>query len=155
MNPELRPRSQEVFYDLLSLADVVLEGYRPGAAEWMGVDYETVKRIRPTIVYCSISGFGQDGPYARRPAHGNQFEAISGVMRQPPGEVPTGYPVPLGDVSGGLYAAVSITAALLNREHTGEGAYIDISLAASAMSLMVMEASRAVRGEAPQDFTSP
>ena len=78
VNPALRPRSQEVFYDLVSTADVVLEGYRPGAARWMGVEHPSVQRHNPSVVYCSLSGFGQDGPYATRPAHGNQFEAVSG-----------------------------------------------------------------------------
>jgi alpha-methylacyl-CoA racemase len=145
LDPVLRGRVQEVFYKLVARADVLLEGYRPGAAAWMGFDYDTVRRHQPSIVYCSMSGFGQDGPYAMRPAHGGQFEAISGVMRQRPDQVPERYPVPLGDVSGALYAAVSIVSALGHRELTGEGAYIDVSLAASAMSLMVMDASRVVR----------
>ncbi len=71
-------------------------------------------------------------------------------MRQSPGTVPVGYPIPLGDVSGGLYAAISIVAALLHREHTGEGSYIDVALAASAMSLMVIDASRAFRPDQPR-----
>jgi crotonobetainyl-CoA:carnitine CoA-transferase CaiB-like acyl-CoA transferase len=153
LDPALRPRSQEVFYKLVAQADVILEGYRPGAAAWMGIDYETVKQYQPSIIYCSMSGFGQDGPYADRPAHGGQFEAISGVTRQAPNQPPERYPVPLGDVSGALYAAVSIAAALMHREHTGQGSLIDVSLAASAMSLLVMDAAQVIRPDPPRSST--
>jgi crotonobetainyl-CoA:carnitine CoA-transferase CaiB-like acyl-CoA transferase len=145
LDPTLRPESQEVFYRLAADADVVIEGYRPAATRWMGVDYETVRRHNPHIVYCSLTGFGQDGPYAQRPAHGGQFEAISGVLATGSRRRPERYPVPLGDVSGALYSAIAIVSALLHRELTGEGRYIDVSLAASAMSLMVMGAAESQR----------
>jgi crotonobetainyl-CoA:carnitine CoA-transferase CaiB-like acyl-CoA transferase len=148
LDPALRPRSQEVFYRLAERADIILEGYRPGTTTWMGIDYETVRAHNPAIIYCSVSGFGQDGPYANRPAHGGQFEAISGVLRQKEGSPPERYPVPLGDVSGALYATTAIVAALVHRELTGEGTYIDVSLAASALSLLVMDAAKVGRADA-------
>ena len=147
MDPATRGQAQEVFYRLAQDADVVLEGYRPGTAKWLGVDYETVKAHNPRIIYCSMTGYGQDGPYAQRPAHGGQFEALSGAMQIGSDGRPFRYPVPLGDVSGGFYAALSIVAALLHREHGGEGRHIDVPLTAAAMSLMAMQVAQTQRGQ--------
>ena len=145
LEPSMRPASQEVFYALAKQADVILEGYRPGAATWMGVDYETIKRHNPRIVYCSLTGFGQDGPYAKYPGHGTQFDALSGTILLDDSGSPISHPVPLGDVSGALYATTCIISALLHREMTGEGVHIDVPLSATAMSLMAPAASRLAR----------
>lgn len=135
LDPKLRPASQEVFYRLVKDADVVLEGYRPGVAKWMGVDYETLRQINPRIIYCSISGYGQEGPYVKRPGHDGQFVAITGLMGGRNGETePRAMGVALADVSSALWAANSILAALLEREVSGEGQYIDVPMAGVVMT---------------------
>ena len=152
LDPSMRPLSQEIFYTLAKKADVIIEGYRPGAVTWMGVDYTTISRINPGIIYCSLTGFGQTGPYAKYPGHGTQFDALSGTILLDDDGEPIAHPVPLGDVSGALYATTSIVSALLHRELTGEGQYIDVPLSATAMSLMAQSASRRFvtpRGERP------
>ena len=135
LDPALRPASQEVFYRLVKDADVVLEGYRPGVAKWMGVDYETLRKHNPRIICCSISGYGQEGPYVKRPGHDGQFVAITGLMggRGGDGE-PRSTGVALADVSSGLWAANSILAALLEREASGAGQYIDVPMAGVVMT---------------------
>lgn len=135
LDPKLRPESQEVFYRLVKDADVVLEGYRPGVAKWMGVDYETLKQINPRIICCSISGYGQEGPYVKRPGHDGQFVAITGLMGGRNGEgEPRQMGVALADVSSALWAANAILAALLEREVSGEGQYIDVPMAGVVMA---------------------
>ena len=145
LDTAIRPKPQEVFYRLAKEADVVLEGYRPGALKWMGVDYETVKAHNPRIIYCSLTGFGQDGPYHKFPGHGTQFDALSGTILLDSEGNPIPHPVPLGDLSGALYATTSIVGALLHRELTGEGQHIDVPLSGTAMSLMVGAASQLAR----------
>lgn len=119
-----------VFYDLVRRADVVVEAYRPGVVKKLGVDYGTLKAINPRIVYCSISGFGQDGPYATRPAYDMIVQALSGAMSLT-GEV-GGRPVrsgtPIGDLNAGQFAATAILAALWERERSGMGQFIDVAM---------------------------
>jgi crotonobetainyl-CoA:carnitine CoA-transferase CaiB-like acyl-CoA transferase len=147
LDPERRPASQQVFYRLVQAADVILEGYRPGVLRWMGVDYDTVRALKPDIIYCALTGFGQTGPYAPRPGHGGQFDAVGGAMRFDGEGPPQRSGLPVGDLAGAQYAAMAIVAALLHRELTGEGQFIDVPLAAAAMSLMVQRAP-GVPGEA-------
>jgi CoA:oxalate CoA-transferase len=119
-----------VFHDLVRRADVVLEAFRPGVTKKLGVAYETLKGINPRLVYCSISGFGQDGPYATRPAYDMIVQALSGAMSLT-GEI-GGRPVrsgtPIGDLNAGQSAATAILAALWERERSGVGQAIDISM---------------------------
>lgn len=121
---------RNVFYDLVKRSDVVIEAYRPGVAKKLGVDYDALKAVNPRIVYCSISGFGQNGPYATRPAYDMIVQALSGGMSLT-GEV-GGRPVrsgtPIGDLNAGQSAATSILAALWERERSGAGQAIDISM---------------------------
>lgn len=121
---------RNVFYDLVRRADVVVEAYRPGVAKKLGVDYAALKAINPRIVYCSISGFGQDGPYATRPAYDMIVQALSGAMSLT-GEV-GGRPVrsgtPIGDLNAGQSAATAIVAALWERERSGVGQSIDVAM---------------------------
>lgn len=121
---------RNVFYDLVRRADVVVEAYRPGVAKKLGVDYDALKGINPRIVYCSISGFGQDGPYAARPAYDMIVQALSGAMSLT-GEV-GGRPVrsgtPIGDLNAGQCAATAIVAALWERERSGVGQSIDVAM---------------------------
>ncbi len=133
------PEGRDVFYRLCGDADVVLEGFRPGVVKRLAVDYETVKRINPRIVYCSITGYGQTGPYAQLPGHDINYLALTGISsligpRDGPPVIPYNF---IGDYSGGtMYALSGILMALLVREKTGQGQYVDVAMADGAMSLM-------------------
>ena len=109
---------------------MVVEGFRPGVVKKLGVDYDTLKAINPRIVYCSISGFGQNGPYATRPAYDMIVQALSGAMSLT-GEV-GGRPVrsgtPIGDLNAGQFAVTAILAALWERERSGMGQLIDVAM---------------------------
>jgi CoA:oxalate CoA-transferase len=119
-----------VFYDLVKQSDAVIEAYRPGVAKKLGADYAALKKVNPRIVYCSISGFGQNGPYATRPAYDMIVQALSGAMSLT-GEI-GGRPVrsgtPIGDLNAGQSAATAILAALWERERSGVGQSVDISM---------------------------
>ncbi|MSQ30251.1 MAG: CoA transferase [Dehalococcoidia bacterium] len=145
LRPDLRPRSQEVFYRLAREADVVLEAYRPGVVKWMGIDYEMLHGINPRIIVCSISGYGQDGPYARYPGHGGQNSAVaSAIGIGEDGQPERGVGAFTGFASG-FYAVSAILGALLEREETGEGQHIDVSMMGAAMSLTLNQAARYFR----------
>ncbi|MSQ61510.1 MAG: CoA transferase [Dehalococcoidia bacterium] len=134
LDPKKRPRSQEVFFRLVKEADVVLNNYRPGTLEWMGIDYEKAREHNPRIIYCSITGFGQDGPYMGWPGHNSLFSAVAGTTAFEADGKP-GRGSALGDLSGAMYGAVSILAALLHREETGQGQHIDVPMVATTMAL--------------------
>jgi len=130
---------QKVFYSLAEQADVIIEGFRPGVTKRLGIDYDTINTLNPGIVYCSLSGYGQDGPYNALPGHDINYIAMAGVL----GVIGTseGPPViPLNlvaDFAGAaLYGALGITVALMSRNKTGEGQYVDISYVDGAVSLM-------------------
>ncbi|MCX6004150.1 MAG: CaiB/BaiF CoA-transferase family protein [Chloroflexi bacterium] len=130
---------RQVFYRLAKDADVIVEGFRPGAVKRMGVDYETVREINPRIIYCSLSGYGQDGPYNQYPGHDINYISIAGVLNLIgwPGEPPA---IPLNfiaDFAGAsMHGAVGILASLFARERTGKGQYVDISYTDSVITLM-------------------
>jgi formyl-CoA transferase len=118
--------------------DIVLENFRPGKlAEW-GLGYEQLRAERPGIIYVSISGYGQDGPYAKRPGFGNIAECMSGMryMTGYPDRPPVRTGISIGDEIAGLYAVVGATMALVARAKTGEGDHVDVSLVESSLSLM-------------------
>ncbi len=122
---------KEIFFRLAREADVVLEGFRPGVVDRLGVDYESVRKINPRIVYCSISGYGQNGPYRDRVGHDVNYLSFAGVLNligeadRPP-SIPG---VQIADIAGGgMNAAIGILLALLAREKSGRGQYIDISM---------------------------
>jgi len=124
-------QGREIFYRLIRKADVVLEGFRPGVVDRLGVDYETVRNINPRIVYCSITGYGQNGPYRDRVGHDVNYLSLAGVLEligeadRPP-SIPG---IQIADIAGGgMNAAIGILLALLAREKTGRGQYIDISM---------------------------
>lgn len=132
------PEGLAACLDLASRSDVFVEGFRPGVVTRLGVGYEQVRRVKPVIVYCSISGYGQTGPKALAPGHDVNYLAASGALsysgrwRRTGPQRPA---LPVADLSASLYATVSILAALHRRDATGEGAYIDIALADCAMAL--------------------
>lgn len=133
LDPNKRPRSQEVFHKLARKADVILEGYRPGVAKWMGVDYEAVRAYNPRIIYCSLSGWGPSGPYHKVGAHGNMYSGVAGTLEFADGK-PVGQGVAPPTYSPGIYAAIGILGALLERERSGEGQQIDIPMVGAIMS---------------------
>ncbi len=124
------PQGQDIFRELVKTADVVLEGFRPGVMKRLGLDYASLRKIRPEIIYCAITGYGQEGERARRAGHDINYLALSGVLSYcGPGPAPALPGVQIGDLGGGaLMAAFSIAAALFARERTGLGQMIDISM---------------------------
>ena len=145
---------RQIFHQLAKGADVVVEGFRPGAVKRLGVDYDTLKRQNPRIIYCSISGYGQDEPYSQLPGHDPNYIAISGALSLmgPRDETPSLIPNFLADFAGGgLQAAVAILAALIVRERTGIGQYIDVAMLDGVMSLLASEMSQYfVSGQVPK-----
>jgi crotonobetainyl-CoA:carnitine CoA-transferase CaiB-like acyl-CoA transferase len=125
-----RPESRKIVGDLARKADVAVENFAPGVAERLGVDYETLVAVRPDLVYCSISGFGQTGPWRERPAFAHIIHAASGLMHLEQGDSPAPRVANLqaADVLSGAHAFGAILAALWRRARTGKGARIDVSM---------------------------
>ncbi len=133
------PTGKEIARRLARRADVVVENFSPGTAARLGLGYDDLRAIKPDLVYCSISGFGQDGPGHRRPAYDLVVQGMSGMMSLT-GEAdgpPTKMGVPIADMTTGMFAAFAIASALLHRERTGEGQYIDTSMLGSQVALLV------------------
>jgi formyl-CoA transferase/CoA:oxalate CoA-transferase len=146
------PRGREVFLRLVQKADVVLDNFRPGILERLELDHPTLRRINPRIVACSISGFGQAGPYRSLPAFDLILQAMGGAMSitGEPERDPVRMGIPMGDLAGGLFGAMAVAAALFQRERTGEGRYIDLSLLDCQVSLLTYVAQYfLVTGEVP------
>ena len=143
------PAGREIFLKLAATAGVVVEGFRPGTAKRLGIGYEAVKAVNPRIVYCSISGYGQDGPDRDRAGHDLNYIARAGILGLcgRPGAAPTIPPVQVADLSSAMYAAVGILAYLRESERTGEGRYLDIGMLDSALSWMVMPVAEYAAGE--------
>jgi crotonobetainyl-CoA:carnitine CoA-transferase CaiB-like acyl-CoA transferase len=139
--------------DLIAGADVFVEGFRPSVMARLGFDYESVKAIRPDIVYCSISAFGQEGALSHHPAHDMAVQALAGFLSVNDG--PDGTPVvpgaPSADLAAGLTALSAVLMALIGRERTGEGAYIDCAMFDSLLPWCAHTAGSAIAGgESPQ-----
>ena len=132
---------QAVLQRLARDADVVLENYRPGVAARLGAGWETLSELNPRLIYASVSGFGQTGPYAQRPGYDLIAQGLSGVMSvtgEPDGE-PVKCGIPISDLSAGLFCAVAILSAVIARERTGRGQRIDTSLFEGALALSIWE----------------
>lgn len=130
---------QEIFYRLSQRADVIVEGFRPGVAKRLRIDYQTIGTLNPRIVYCSLSGYGQDGPYHSFPGHDVNYIAMAGVLGViGSGEGPPVIPLNLvADFAGAaLYGALGILTALVARNRTGRGQYVDVAYMDGAISLM-------------------
>lgn len=137
------PQGREVFHDLVKIADVVFDNLRPTVLKRIGADYETIKKVNPKIISCSISGFGQDGPDRDLPAYDLTIQARGGAMSIT-GEkngAPVRMGLPMGDLAGGMFAALAIASALFNREKTGQGHRLDISLLDCQASLLTYMAT--------------
>jgi len=132
------PEGQSIIRDLVKKSDVLIENYKVGDLKRYGLDYEMLSKINPDLVYCSITGFGQSGPYAKQPGYDAVFQGMSGMMAvtgTPDGE-PQRVGVFLVDEMTGLYAAISILAALRHRDNGGGGQYIDMALMDVAVAAM-------------------
>lgn len=116
--------------DLAAKCDVVVENYRPGVMDKLGLGWDVLRAINPRLIYCAISGYGQDGPLAQRPSFDIVLQAMSGALslNGEPGRVPTKMGLPMGDLVGGVNGPIAILSALFERERTGKGRFIDISL---------------------------
>jgi len=138
------PQGREVFLRLVKNADVVVENFRPDVKDRLGIDYESLRRINPRIVLASVSGFGQDGPYRERPGFDQIAQGLSGIMSVtgPPGAGPMRVGCAVADVGGGLLAALGILTALLEREQSGEGQWVQSSLLQAAIQLLDFQAAR-------------
>jgi crotonobetainyl-CoA:carnitine CoA-transferase CaiB-like acyl-CoA transferase len=150
---------KEIFYRMASGADVVLEGFRPGVASRLGVDYERVAEINPSIVYCSISGFGQTGPRKNQAAHDLNYISLTGILGicGEKGRTPVIPPVQVADLGGGSFMALAgILMALLARKSAGKGQYVDVSMFDGSLSwLSVHAASYLMTNELPRRGEMP
>ena len=147
------PKGKQIFKDLVKKADVVLENYRPGTMEKLGLGYETLKEVNPAIIYAAVSGFGQYGPYTKRPGYDIISQAMSGLMSTTgwPGGAPTRSGTAMGDVLGGLSVTIGILAAIYNRSQTGRGQVVDVALVDSAVaSLEIINMIYLVEKRLPQ-----
>ena len=138
------PEGHEIFMRMAAKADVVIENYRPPVKHRLGIDYEALKAVNPGIVYASISGFGQDGPYALRPGLDQIAQGMGGHMSVTgaPGEGPMRSGAAISDMTAGLLAANGILLALLERERSGEGQWIQSSLLEAQIFLLDFQAAR-------------
>ena len=132
------PAAREVLYRLVERSDVFMEGFRPGVASRIGIDYQTLRKVNPRLVYCAISGYGQDGPYRDLPGHDLNYQAMAGMLEcfkdEEENFIAPG--LAIGDLSSGMFAAIGILAALMSREKTGQGQYVDISMFDGLLSWM-------------------
>src|SRR5688572_10367231 len=134
----------EIFHRLLKDADIVLEGFRPGVMERLGLGYEALRSLQPRIIYCSISGYGQDGPMRDRSGHDINYLALAGVLglQTDASGTPVLSGIQVADLGGALFAVIGILAALAARHTTGEGQRIDVSMMDVGLALLPIAAAR-------------
>jgi formyl-CoA transferase len=139
-----KPEGLAILKALVKTADVVVENFRPDVKFRLGVDYESLKPINPRLVYASISGFGQSGPYRDRPGVDQIAQGMGGLMSITglPGQGPVRVGIPIADLCGGIFAAMGILIALLEREESGEGQYVESSLLAAQIAMLDFQAAR-------------
>jgi len=136
---------------LVETADVLLESFRPGVMERLGLGYETLTQVNPRLVYCSLSGYGPSGPYRERAGHDLNYQGLAGLLDLTgPRDGPPSMPgVALADLSGALWSATGILMALLEREHSGKGQRVDSSLLGGALSLLPLAVAQLKGGQPP------
>jgi crotonobetainyl-CoA:carnitine CoA-transferase CaiB-like acyl-CoA transferase len=134
----------EIFKKMVETADVVIENYRPDVKFRLGIDYETIRSINKRVVYGSISGFGEDGPYRERPGFDQIAQGMGGLMSITglPGQGPVRVGIPVADLGAGIFCAMGILVALLEREVSGEGQWVQSSLLGAQISLLDFQAAR-------------
>jgi len=146
------PRGLEVLRRLAAQADVVVENFRPDVKRRLGIDYEALAALNPRLVYGSISGFGQTGPYAERPGYDQIAQGMGGLMSITglPGQGPVRVGIPVADLAAGLYLAQGILVALLERERSGRGQWVHTSLLQAMVTMLDFQAARwLIDGEIP------
>lgn len=126
---------KKICRQLAKESDVVLEEFRPGVAKRLALDYDTIKAINPSIIYCSISGCGQDGPYRDRPGHAPTYMAMAGLYSFVPDVACSNPGIPIADLSSGMFATIGILAALRARDKTGKGQHVDCSMTDGCVSM--------------------
>ncbi|MFZ0607387.1 MAG: CoA transferase, partial [Xanthobacteraceae bacterium] len=138
------PEGRKAFKRMVKKADVVVENFRPDVKKRLGIDYKTLAKINPRLVYASISGFGQDGPYADRPGFDQIAQGMGGLMSITglPGQGPVRVGIPIADLSAGLFAALGIMVALLEREKSHKGQHIETSLLQAQIFMLDFQAAR-------------
>ena len=148
---------RETLLELIKDADVFLEGFRPGKLAKQGLSFEDLARINPRLIYCSITGYGQNGPYKDRPAHDLSYQGVGGALDERlAGDVAGSPPsLLLGDTSSALYAAIGVLSALHARERTGKGTHIDISLTDSVLSALTVFVGMSGQNTAPPPQAEP
>lgn len=131
-------RGREILVRLVKGHDVLLESFRPGVMDRLGLGYEKLRHANPGIIYCSLTGYGQDGPYRQKSGHDLNYLAVAGVLglTTDPGELPVALPMPLADIAGGLMASHAILAALAGRGASGKGCRVDAAMTDAALSFM-------------------
>lgn len=146
-------RGRELFYKLVTTADAVVEAYRPGVTKRLGIDAATLRKDHPKLVYCSLSGFGQNGPLSQRPAYDQIIQGMAGLMAVTGDEetAPLRVGFPISDAAAGLNAAVAVCGALVRAARTGEGSTIDVSMLDSSLTLSAWVVSNwLIAGEPPR-----
>jgi len=143
------PQGIEVLKKLIEKADVLLENFRPDVKNRLGIDYETLSKVNPRLVYASISGFGQTGPYASRPGFDQIAQGMGGLMSVTgiPGHGPLRVGIPIADLTGGIFAAYGVTVALLERERSGKGQWVHTSLLEAMVRMLDFQTTRWLMGK--------
>jgi formyl-CoA transferase len=138
------PEGVAIFKRLADRADVVVENFRPRVKHRLGIDYETLKKTNPRLIYASVSGFGQEGPYRERPGLDHVVQGMGGLMSITglPGQGPVRVGIAISDSSAGIYCAFGIVLALLEREHSGEGQWVNTSLLQALIAMLDFQAAR-------------
>lgn len=137
-------KGREVFFELTKRSDIMLESFRPGVTDKLGVGYGDVKNINPRIIYCSISGYGKDGPYKNRVGHDSNYNALGGVIgltAESEGNRPSVVGINISDYFAALFAGISILAAFIGRDKTGQGQHIDVAMLDVMVSLLTIHAA--------------
>jgi crotonobetainyl-CoA:carnitine CoA-transferase CaiB-like acyl-CoA transferase len=151
------PQGIEILKKLILKADILVENFKPGTMKKMGLDYESVHKLNPSLIYCSISGFGQTGPYAGKPGYDLIAQGMGGLMgiTGVEGKEPVKAGVAIADIGGGMFGLIGILAALYARQSTGQGQWIDVSLFEGQISWMTYQAeSYLLSGENPPKLGS-
>jgi crotonobetainyl-CoA:carnitine CoA-transferase CaiB-like acyl-CoA transferase len=143
-----KPEAVAIFKRLAAKADVIVENYRPDVKHRLGIDYETISKINPRIVYASISGFGQSGPYRDRPGYDQIAQGMGGLMSITglPGQGPVRVGIPIADLTSGMFLAHGILCALLERERSGKGQWVHTSLLEAEVRMLDFQAARWTMG---------
>lgn len=147
-------KGREIFFELVEKSDIVLESFRPGTLQRLQIDYQRARKVNPRIIYCSITAYGQTGPYSKKAAHDINILGVGGVLSITSNNTLPG--VQIADTTSGLLACIAILTALIAREKTGKGQYIDISMLDGVISLLSMHAAEFfATGKSPVLETMP